>query len=227
MSMKLFIFSLFSICLLMTSPLTLAAEGSPKDTVITQVASSYKYDKRIHKYRKGWSSLIPTHTTLQYAGSIGFISAGFGWDYGKHSQWETTVLLGYLPKYNSDSDKITFTIKQNFTPWNITLNPQMSIDPLTCGLFFNSIFNEDFWVNEPNRYPDGYYGFSTRIRSHIFIGQRFTYEINSKKRFFAKSITAYYELSTADLYIISAFTNRYLKPTDTMSLAFGIKMQIF
>ena len=33
-------------------------------------------------------------------------------------------------------------------------------------------FSDDFWTSEPERYPRGYYGFSTRIRTHIFLGQR-------------------------------------------------------
>ena len=68
-----------------------------------------KYEERIYKYHERWHNLIPSHTVIQYAGSVGFISTGFGWDYGKKNQWETTVMLGFLPKYNSDNRKITFT----------------------------------------------------------------------------------------------------------------------
>lgn len=186
-----------------------------------------RYDKWVRNYHVNWTKLIPSHLVTQYAGSIGFLSAGFGWDYGKRAQWETTLLWGYLPKYHSDKSKITFTLKQNYTPWSIKLNPQMYVEPLTCGLFFNTIFSEEFWVDEPDRYPKGYYGFSTRIRTHIFLGQRFTHQISKKRRYFAKSITAYYEFSTCDLYIASLFTNpSYLKPKDILSLAVGIKMQI-
>lgn len=186
------------------------------------------YEERIYKYHRHWHKLIPTHTVIQYAGSIGIASTGLGWDYGKRNQWETTVMLGYLPKYHSDKSKVTFTLKQNYTPWSLPLKgDRLRVEPLTCGMFFNTIFSEEFWVEEPDRYPKGYYGFSTRVRTHLFLGQRLTHHFNGKNKRH-KSITAYYELNTCDLYLASLFTNPdYLKLTDILHLGFGIKIQLF
>ena len=39
-------------------------------------------------------------------------------------------------------------------------------------------------------------------------------------------ILTFYEISTCDLYIVSAFTNKYLKPKDYLSLSFGVKLQL-
>lgn len=187
-----------------------------------------KYEKRIYNYHKRWHNLIPTHTVLQYAGSVGAVSIGAGWDYGKRNQWETTMMFGYLPKYNSDKSKITFTLKQNYTPWSLPLKrKQLTVEPLTCGMFFNTIFSDEFWVEEPERYPKGYYKFSTRIRTHLFIGQRLTHHFKGKNKRH-KSITAYYELNTCDFYLVSLFTNPdYLNLTDILHIGFGIKFQIF
>jgi hypothetical protein len=185
------------------------------------------YDKRLHRYRKSWGNLIPTHLKCQYAGDIGFISIGAGWDYGHHSQWETDALFGYLPKYDSAKSKFTFTLKQNYLPWSLTINNRFSAEPLSCGLFLNSVLNNQFWYSEPDRYPKGYYNFNLRVRIHIFLGQRFTYTIPRNRRLFCKSITAYYEVSTCDLYVASAFTNRYLKLKDIICLGMGVKVQIF
>ncbi len=219
--------SIFSILLAIGNCLTCFAntfewEYERKDTITGE------YEKRIYKYHRRWHNLIPTHTAIQYAGSIGIVSMGLGWDYGKRNQWETTVMLGYLPKYHSDKSKITFTLKQNYTPWSLPLKrKRLTVEPLTCGLFFNTIFSEEFWVEEPDRYPKGYYGFSTRVRTHLFVGQRLTHHFkgNDKRH---KSITAYYELNTCDLYLVSLFTNPdYLKLKDILYLGFGIKIQLF
>ena len=75
--------------------------------------------------------------------------------------------------------------------------------------------------------PVAYYGFSTRIRTHIFLGQRVRFDVPEKYRKFSKSITAFYEISTCDLYVVSAFNNSYLKPDDYLRLSFGLKFQIF
>lgn len=191
------------------------------------IFSQNGYNRRIEKYKSGWERLIPTHQKIQFAGGMGLLSAGIGWDYGKNNQWETDILLGFLPKYSTKHGKATFTIKQNFIPWNKRINNILSIDPLACGLYVNTIMDGDFWVNEPDKYPSGYYSFSTKMRFNVFIGQRFTFHIPPEKRFMFKNITAFYEISSSDLYIVSAFGNKSLKPSDYLRLSFGLRFQVF
>lgn len=196
------------------------------NTVVESKVHPNLYDRRIHRYRKRWEALIPTHIKVQYAGNMGLLSFGTGWDYGKRNQWETDVLFGILPKYESKRTKVTFTLKQNYMPWSLDLGRQFSAEPLACGMYLNTVFGDEFWTHEPERYPKGYYGFSSKVRIHAFVGQRITYEIDHRRRFTAKEITFFYEISTCDLYVVSAFTNKYLKPRDYLSLSFGIKLQL-
>ena len=226
--------ALAAICLLLLwcSPLsaqerdTVYLQRKP-DTVVTGRTRHSRYDRRVHRYRKRWEASIPTHTKIQFAGNMGLLSLGTGWDYGKRNQWETDVFLGVLPKYQSDCTKLTFTLKQNYIPWSLQIKEsRFSAEPLTCGMYFNTVFGDEFWVNEPDRYPKGYYGFSSKVRIHAFLGQRITYDIDPHRRFTAKAITLFYEISTCDLYIVSAFTNKYLKPKDYLSLSFGVKLQL-
>ena len=183
------------------------------------------YDRRVHRFRRNWERIIPTHSKIQYAGNMGLISFGTGWDYGKRNQWETDLLLGFIPKYSSKKAKVTMTLKQNYMPWSINLGKGFSTEPLACGLYLNTVFGNQFWVSEPERYPKGYYGFSSKVRIHVFLGQRLTYDIDPNRRFLAKSVTFFYEISTCDLYLISAVTNSYLRPRDYLSLSFGLKFQ--
>ena len=159
-----------------------------------------RYDNRVHRFRRNWEKIIPTHSKIQYAGNMGLLSFGTGWDYGKRNQWETDLLVGFIGK-------------------------GFSTEPLTCGLYMNTVFGDQFWVNEPDRYPKGYYGFSNKVRFHVFMGQRLTYDIDPQRRFLAKSVTFFYEISTCDLYLISAVQNSYLRPRDYLSLSFGLKFQ--
>jgi len=191
------------------------------------LAAQNGYERRVEKYRSQWDKLIPTHQKIQYAGGMGLISLGVGWDYGKNDQWETDVFLGFLPKYSTKENKITFTVKQNFIPWDNRINKLFSYEPLACGLYINTIFNGDFWVSEPDKYPNGYYSFSTKMRFNIFLGQRITLHLPPDKRFFSRSVTAFYEISSNDLYLVSAFGNSSLKPTDYLRLSFGLKFQLF
>ena len=111
------------------------------------VNAKSKYEEKAEKYKTHWQKLIPTYSKLQFAGSMGLLSAGIGWDYGKRNQWETDLLIGYIPRYSS-SAKATFTIKQNFMPWKFNLGRNISMEPLACGLYINTVLDEDFWVKE-------------------------------------------------------------------------------
>ena len=185
------------------------------DAVIESQTRENRYDRRVHRYRRHWEALIPTHTKIQFAGNMGLLSFGTGWDYGRRNQWETDVFFGVLPKYDSKRTKLTFTVKQNYLPWSLQIKQsRFSVEPLACGMYLNTVFGDEFWVNEPERYPKGYYGFSSKVRIHAFLGQRITYDIDPQRRFTAKEITFFYEISTCDLYVVSAFTNKYLKPID-------------
>lgn len=244
MNMKQLLFNILSLSLLLLFIFPLRGAAQEQDTllynsmqrgsilvsgnIVTEVPKKHhKYDKRVHRYRRAWEGLVPTHTKLQYAGGMGLLSWGIGWDYGKRGQWETDLLLGFIPRYSSDHFKTTLTLKQNYIPWSIYLGKDFSLEPLSCGLYFNTVFSDKFWTEEPERYPKGYYGFSTRIRTHIFLGQRIRLDVPERYRKFSKSITAFYEISSCDLYVVSAFTNGYLKPKDYLRLSFGLKFQIF
>lgn len=173
-----------------------------------------------------WNSLKPEYAKLQYAGGMGLFSVGIGWEYGKNQQWETDLSIGYVPKYSSERAKTTMTFKQNFIPWRTSIGKNLQLEPLECGLYVNTIFGKEFWTKEPSHYPDSYYGFSSRIRFHLFVGQRLKYDLPEQLRFLGKSVTAFYEISSCDLYIVSAFVN-HLNPDDYLRLSLGLKFNIF
>ena len=111
-----------------------------EEDIVTQMPNRHhKYDKRVHRYRRAWEALIPTHTKLQYAGGMGLLSWGIGWDYGKRGQWETDLLLGFIPRYSSKHFKMTMTLKQNYIPWSIWLGKDLSLEPLTTGIYLAMI----------------------------------------------------------------------------------------
>ena len=198
-------------------PVTTSA-GSPKHAPL---------DRRQHRSREGWERIIPTHVKVQYAGGMGFLSFGAGWDYGRKCQWETDLYLGFLPRSKAGKFYLTATLKQNHIPWDIACGKRFSFTPFYYGLYINTIFGEKFWVREPERYPRKYYTFSTKVHSFLFIGQRFSLRTNRNRTSRLKGITFYYELSTCDLYLISAATNRSLGGRDIVGLSAGVKLQLF
>lgn len=183
-----------------------------------------KWDKRIHQKYEGWERLRPTHVKYQYAGGMGVSAFGIGWDYGKRRQWETDFLVGFLPSKYADKFRLTFTVKQNYIPWSMSFDEHWALEPFYCGLYVTTIAGEEFWKQEPGRYPNRYYNFSTKLRPYIFIGQRINLNLDNN---LIKHISLFYEISSCELYIISKITNSSLKMKDILRLSFGAKIQLF
>ena len=198
------------------------ANSSQPDTLVKLT----RYEKNILRVTSRWNKLIPTQFSLQYAGSIGLMNAGWGWHYGKGKHWETDMLIGFVPRYHTEKVHTTFTIKQRYIPWHCVISSRWIIEPLTTGLFFNTISGDDFWRSLPDKYPKKYYGFPTKLRTNIFLGQRFKYNIPRSKRLAHQSVSFYYELSSCDLYIVSKATNKDFPWRETLSLALGLHWEM-
>lgn len=193
--------------------------------VLDQSGHLSPYDRRVMNYRKHWDVLIPTSGVIQVCGNMGIVSMGIGWAYGKRRQWETQLLLGYIPKFDSDDEKWTLTLKQNFIPWKKPMGKGWTFEPLECSLYFNTVFGHDFWTKQPTKYESGYYPFSTRIRPNLAFGERFKYDIPHNKRKRIKSITFFYELGTNEIYALRFIRNGNAGFWDVFGLSLGVKVQ--
>ena len=144
-------------------------------------------------------------------------------------------MFGFVPKNSAPDAHATLTLRQSYVPFRLRLFPMgskgsdgaIAYEPLATGLICNTIFGKSFWTREPSRYPSKYYGFSTAVRFHAFLGQRLRYEIPQNKRKYVKAISLCYELSVSDLYLVSAVPNRYITLGDILSLSVGIKVDAF
>ena len=141
-------------------------------------------------------------------------------------------MVGFIPKHQSTRTKMTMTLKENYIPWSITpradFNKQkmLSVEPLTVSIYINTVYGDEFWKNQPNRYPDKYYEFmSTKFRLNLALGQRFTVNIPEKMRVRHSRVSLFYEVSSCDLYIRSMFQDSSIKLKDIIGLSLGIKLQ--
>ncbi|MDL2231372.1 hypothetical protein LJB85_01375 [Porphyromonadaceae bacterium OttesenSCG-928-L07] len=192
--------------------------------VLNLDAQTTRHERQLDKYKTGWNKLIPTHTKLQYAGAMGLISAGIGWDHGTKGRWETDLFLGYLPKFDGDEGHVTITLKENYIPWCIDIpKSSFQFEPFTISLYINKIFGDKFWTKEPDKYPTKYYNVATNLRFNIAFGQRVNLKL--KPLSLSDELTLFYEVGTNDLYVVSYFTNNYLSVTDIFSLSIGLKFQ--
>lgn len=186
--------------------------------LITLTATAQKKETGIYFH--------PSHYKIQYCGGMGLISAGCGWEYGRKERWETDIMAGIVPQYDTRRPKFCLTIKQNLSPWHIPWKDKLIVEPLTAGLYINTIFDEEYWGHQPKRYPNNYYGFSTRLRIFICIGQRLSYKYDTPLLGIFRTAGIFYEISSCDTYIVSRAVNTTLRPKDYLRLSLGLKLGI-
>ena len=206
--------------------------ASAADSTYVEETPLSKYELNLQRAEKMWASLIPTHFVIQNAGNMGILSAGIGWSYGKHRQFETDLLLGYIPKHDSSRGKLTTTLKGNYIPWRVCLNPNDDVnvkghwnfEPLTASLYINTVYGSEFWKSQPGRYPDKYYEFlSTKFRLNLAFGERLTFFIPKAKQKRHNRMSLFYEIGTSDLYIRSLFQGQDVSIGDIIGLSIGLK----
>ena len=168
---------------------------------------------------------VPSNYILQGAGGIGVVSAGAGWDYSPRKRWSTDVLLGYVPKYDTDHVKLTLTLRQTYTPFELEIREDFDYHPLRAGLYVSTTSGRQFWLSAPDKYPNDYYTFSTKVRFNVFLGQDITYKLSSSTSYFDK-VKLYYDFHTSDLNLIARVQNAYFKNLRYISLAIGAKFYI-
>lgn len=167
--------------------------------------------------------LRPTHMSCQSGGGMGVVSLGTGWNYGSHRRWGTDIFIGLVPKYNSSSAKVSLPFKENFIPWHIRVNDNFSLEPLTSSIYFTTLISEKVWSHLPERYSHGYYMLPTKIRANISLGQRLKWHLPYKSGT-VESISAYYEIGTCDIYVLSAAGNREIKFHELLQLCIGVRI---
>ena len=129
-------------------------------------------------------------------------------------------------RYNS-SAYATLTLREEYLPWRIRIaSTPFEVRPLSVSLAMNTIFSSDFWTSEPDRYPNGYYAFSSRVRFHLGIGSRLTFRIPERRRYVVKHISLYYVVSVCDLYLRQKIVDSAVPTGDIFTIGIGAILTI-
>jgi hypothetical protein len=165
------------------------------------------------------NALLPDHIVFQYAGSIGFMSAGGGYSIFKNKAG-LDLLYGYVPKFTGSKPIHSLTLKFTANPWKVSVNEKINWYPLTTGVYFCYTFGSEYTSKLPAWYPDGYYWWSEAIRANLFIGGAVSASVGQDGR----RLSGYYEVGTNELKLASYAQNRAgLKLTDILHLGVGMK----
>lgn len=176
---------------------------------VTQVSDSAKY-----------KNLLPDYVKMQFAGGIGFISIGAGYDF-LNQKLDITYFYGYVPKFVSVDDLHSVSLQLTAKLFRIKINENIQLMPFNFGWFIHHTFGNEYWIKLPEHYPESYYWWSPGRNSGLFVGGELKTKFLSSKT--PTSGTAFYvRVGSRGLYIASKFGNSSIPLTDIIEVGFGV-----
>lgn len=172
--------------------------------------------------------LIPKDVTLQHAGSIGFMSVGFGYPVFKNQRGHLDFNYGFVPEKRGGALHV-LSMKFNYRPWEIDIRDGIKLYPVNPGAFVTYHLGPQFdlyW--DKDTYEEGYYWWSTALRPHLSLSTEV--QLDAKKLFKTdkiKGLSVYSEFNTNELYMVSYFQNvGALSITDIFKLGIGLRIHL-
>lgn len=164
-------------------------------------------------YRHRW--FIPGQYKLQYAGSIGFMSMGFG--YTIFNFFQPSLFIGYVGKDfgGSLNSVVTISLKNSFY---FLKKPVLKHFNPYAGLSVNWGNTNNSFRRLPDYYPKDYY-FQNKVHFAPFVGGELAFDLNG---YYFNKVGIYSELSAFDAYLLEAIRTDYVKLPMTLSLAVGV-----
>lgn len=99
---------------------------------------------------------MPDCFKIQYAGNIGFMSLGLGYNWWKNNA-QTDLIYGFVPYDEGEAIIHTFTLKNTFSIHKFNLFNTYNLSP-TLGFSLSLEPGENSYMDIPDKYPEGYYG---------------------------------------------------------------------
>lgn len=211
---------LYFIIALLALPLKVVAQAKPAQAneqsaffhdVYRERTKVIKNDTVTYKAR--W--FIPDQYNVQYAGGIGFMSVGFG--YQIFPRYSPALYYGYLSESVGGSINTVHTISLKNT-FLLTRQPLWGILNPTAGISVNWGHTNNTFDNLPDYYPEEYY-FQNQIHFAPFVGAELKFKLN-QSAFEAWGV--YAEVSALDAYLLECIRTSYVKPHMILSVAVGV-----
>lgn len=166
---------------------------------------------------------IPDFVTAQFAGSIGYLSVGLGYDiFGGNGR--VGAHYGYVPAAKGGSVRV-FAAKMVYAPFVIVSTREygLQFNPIDVGIIASWHSGSGIKSHWPDtQYPRGYYWWHPAVRLHLLTEHAITYRFPEDNRL--KALTGYVEFNLNDLYLVSYVQNvRSLRLTDVVKTGVGIR----
>jgi hypothetical protein len=166
-------------------------------------------------------SIYPDHVVVQYAGSTGWLGVGAGYNLSK-DRARLGLHDGFVPEEKGGKLKILST-SFFYKPYILHISDKLDFSPLDIGAKLGYHFGDQFYINWPSRFPKGYYWWKSALGLHLATETSVTFKLKVPGR--AKAVTAYLELNSSDLYLVSYIQNfKSLTLPDIVKAGVGLRV---
>lgn len=187
------------------------------------IISLFTFFISFSQVKKKGDGLLPEYIKIQFAGGIGAISLGAGYD-SRNTKLEGDFIYGYVPKKIGGITIHTISSKITWFPIKKIDLKTVAIKPLSVGLLVNYTFGKQYFLFSPEKYPYNYYDHPTAIHLGSFVGGQVKMNLPNKH---LKRLAFYYEIVTYDVELISYISNtKSLRLTDIFNIGLGIKASL-
>ena len=162
------------------------------------------------------SWFIPDHFKLQYAGLIGFMSIGAGYDFSP--RYDATLFYGVLSNNLGGSSVRVHTLSLK-NSWDLFRPGLLGNITPKAGVSVNWGSTNNTFRRLPAHYPEEYY-FQNKVHLAPFWGAEWRIQLPKGRTF--KSIGVYGEMSTLDAYLLELVRTKYVSIDKIWNLSLGI-----
>jgi hypothetical protein len=165
---------------------------------------------------KSW--YVPDYVKVQFAGNIGLVSAGAGYQLFNKVLY-TELLYGFVPESVSKSDEIhLITIKNTFPVFRKEIGNNFTISPI-AGFATTYEIGTNSFTTLPSIYPEGYY-VPNAFHFTLFGGAMVHKDFKDSKMI--KGVDFYLEVGTVETYLWYLITSKEVSTSDVFSASIGI-----
>ena len=183
--------------------------------IVLFFSNSYAQETILVK-EKSW--YVPDYVKAQFAGNIGLVSVGAGYQLFDKVLY-TELIYGFVPKSASKADNIhLITIKNTFPLYRKKIGENLTITPI-AGIATTLDIGTNSFTTLPSKYPEGYY-FPTAVHFTLFGGALVHKDFKKPKIF--KGVDFYLEFGTVETYLWYALATKEVNLIDVFSADIGV-----
>lgn len=163
---------------------------------------------------------VPAFVPVQFAGNIGMLSGGVGYNLFNR-KWQVSLVYGYVPSSIANKEIHLVTVKNRFPFYRLTLIHQNKrITPYT-GITTTLETGGLSYITFPSHFPHSYYDRPDAIHFTLFVG--LNTEIPFENRILAfHGLDFFIEAGIPDIFIWYKISERDIRFNQVFSLALGV-----